>query len=175
MKTIELSDVFKSVIFTLFVPGTVVGVIPTLLYFFLQLTIILAGFRFIGILFLVTGGLFYLFSVFSFLKQGKGTPMIFFMEKTHKIFGKEPIKLVNSILYKFSRNPIYLGVIIFIFGLGLFLESGSILTWSIIALVIFHLVIVKLEEPHLREKYGAIYREYCKETPRWIGMRRFTY
>ena len=90
-----------------------------------------------GIPFLIIGLVFYLLSVYSFIVKGGGTPMIFFMEKTEKIFGKEPSFLVNSFLYKFCRNPMYLGVVITILAVGILVESISILIWMILVFVIF--------------------------------------
>ncbi len=119
------------------------------------------------------GFVFYLLSVISFITQGRGTPMIYFMKRTEKIFGREPIELVNTILYRFSRNPMYLGVIFLTFGIGISLESISIIVWAIIAFIGFHVVVLKLEEPHLREKFGQPYMKYCEITPRWIGLRNF--
>ena len=164
--------IHKSIIFTFFIPGTVVGGIPVLLYYFLRIYLRLDGFRYIGIIFINIGAIFYLCSVASFIIQGRGTPMIYFMEKTDKLFGKEPIALVTSTLYKFSRNPMYLGVIVATFGIGNLLESQYILIWSLLSFIIFHFVIIKLEEPHLREKFGMVYVQYCKNTPRWIGFRK---
>ena len=92
-----------------------------------------------------------------------------------KIFGKEPEYLVTSVLYRFSRNPMYLGVIILIFGIGIILESISIVSWFILLWLGFHIVVVKFEEPHLREKFGQSYVNYCKKTPRWMGFPRFKY
>jgi protein-S-isoprenylcysteine O-methyltransferase Ste14 len=165
--------ILRSLIFTFLIPETVVGGIPTLLFYFIRIHVIVRGFQSIGLIFLVQGFAFYLISVISFIRQGKGTPMIYFMEKTEKIFGKEPITLVDTVFYKFSRNPMYLGVIVMIFGLGILLESISIIVWSLLSFLIFHIAVVKLEEPHLREKHGEIYADFCKKVPRWLGIRRF--
>lgn len=166
--------IFRSFIFTFFIPGTVVGGIPALLYFFLRGRIIIGSFRYIGVIFVCIGTLFYLLSVISFINQGSGTPMIYFMKKTEKIFGKEPKKLVSSMIYKFSRNPMYFGVVLTTFGVGILLESISVITWAILSFIIFHFVIIKLEEPHLREKYREFYIHYCNKTPRWILIKRIT-
>ncbi len=99
--------------------------------------------------------------------------MIFFMKKTEKIFGKEPDNIVDTLFYRFSRNPMYLGVVTLIFGLGILLESLSVILWAFISFIIFHFVVLTLEEPHLREKFGVQYELYCKKTPRWIGILHF--
>ncbi|TFG20012.1 MAG: isoprenylcysteine carboxylmethyltransferase family protein [Promethearchaeota archaeon] len=173
MESIKGILVIKSIIFTFFIPGTVVGGIPSVLFFFFRIYINFRWFRYIGLILISIGFAFYLLSVIAFINQGKGTPMIYFMERVEIIFGREPKEFVNTILYRFSRNPMYMGVIVLTFGIGIFLESISVIVWAIIAFIGFHIVVLKLEEPHLREKYGFLYEKYCESTPRWIGFRNF--
>ncbi|MCZ6594572.1 MAG: isoprenylcysteine carboxylmethyltransferase family protein, partial [Bacteroidetes bacterium] len=83
----------------------------------------------------------------------------------------EPIKLVSSGLYKRSRNPMYLGVLNIALGQALFFESTANLIYTGLLTVFFHLIVVLVEEPHLKKKYGQKYVDYTKQVPRWIGTR----
>ena len=81
--------------------------------------------------------------------------------------------LTTTKIHKYSRNPNYIGWIIFIGGLTLIGWSESV--WSIIFLLYFLYTIgylhsnVLLEEKFLTSKYGESYQEYLKTTPRYLG------
>jgi len=84
--------------------------------------------------------------------------------------------LVTSKIHKYSRNPNYVGWIVFYFGLTLIGWTDSI--WSIIFFIYFlvsipylHFVVIT-EEKFLSQKYGASYRTYLKKTSRYIGMKK---
>ncbi len=76
-------------------------------------------------------------------------------------------------IHHYSRNPGYMGWTIFYFGLTLMGWSESV--WSIIFLIYFIITIpyfhwtVLLEEAFLVKKYKEPYREYLKNTPRYLG------
>lgn len=76
--------------------------------------------------------------------------------------------LVIDGFYRFSRNPMYLGILMILTGWTLWL--GNIL--NIVLLGLFIWVInelqIKPEEKALREKFGADYEAYCKRVRRWI-------
>jgi protein-S-isoprenylcysteine O-methyltransferase Ste14 len=56
--------------------------------------------------------------------------------------------------------------------LCLYQQSISILLLSAPVFLLFRLVVVHIEEPALRKKFGAAYQEYCGSVPRWIPRRR---
>lgn len=76
--------------------------------------------------------------------------------------------LVIDGFYRFSRNPMYLGILMILTGWTLWL--GNVL--NIVLLGLFIWVInelqIKPEEKALREKFGAEYEAYCKRVRRWI-------
>jgi protein-S-isoprenylcysteine O-methyltransferase Ste14 len=84
------------------------------------------------------------------------------------VLGLEPQTLVRGAIYRFVRNPMYVGVTAILWGEALVFASPNLLVYAATAWLVFHLVIVFLEEPHLRRTRGPEYVEYCRTTPRWI-------
>jgi len=76
--------------------------------------------------------------------------------------------LVTDGLYRYSRNPIYLGLAALYLGLALLAGSwwGIILLPALLA-VIRHVVIAR-EEAYLERKFGDAYRAYKARVRRWI-------
>ncbi len=110
----------------------------------------------------------YIITTLSFILRGKGTPAIWFTEALGWLIGKEPSKMVSSGLYKYSRNPMYLGVMTTVFGEGIFFAYSILLWYCLSLLVIFNFVVIVIEEPHLEKKFGEEYRKYKKTTRRWF-------
>jgi protein-S-isoprenylcysteine O-methyltransferase Ste14 len=79
-----------------------------------------------------------------------------------------PRTLNVSGLFRFSRNPMSLAVVMLFIGLGLYCRSLSILLFSGFLFLALHLVVVYVEEPKLRERFGETYRAYEKRTGRWL-------
>ena len=76
-------------------------------------------------------------------------------------------ELVQKGLYRWSRNPIFLGLR-FIF-LGLFLILPSAATLAILTLGnALTQIQVRLEEEYLLRTHGETYRVYCQQTRRWL-------
>ena len=80
-----------------------------------------------------------------------------------------PDKLVTKGIYRYSRNPMQLSVILLLIGVGIAAASWVFLLFSIVYMLI-PLLWVEAEEHHLLKIYGDAYREYTGRTPRWIGL-----
>jgi protein-S-isoprenylcysteine O-methyltransferase Ste14 len=93
-----------------------------------------------------------------FTTRGEGTPYP----------PDPPRKLVISGLYRFVRNPIYLGALAVFIGYALWHPSRTLLLCPLIVAVGAHLFVVYYEEPHLRKTFGPAYEEYCRSVPRWL-------
>lgn len=163
----------KSLLFTIFNPGfIIIALIPWLLTQIWNYTIDIGISRYIiGLIIMTIGAYFYIAWVISFFKQGKGTPTIPFTGKTKDVSGEEQTELIISRVYKFSRNPMYFGIFLIVLGVGFISEFVIILIWAFVALIVFHLIIMKIKEPHLIEKYGDEYKNYLSNTSRWIGFK----
>jgi protein-S-isoprenylcysteine O-methyltransferase Ste14 len=70
--------------------------------------------------------------------------------------------------YKFTRNPIYLAMMIFGAGLGIATSNIWIIITTAIAGVIINFLVIEPEEKYLARKFGAEYAEYKTRVRRWI-------
>jgi protein-S-isoprenylcysteine O-methyltransferase Ste14 len=70
--------------------------------------------------------------------------------------------------FRFTRNPVYIGLIVLYFGLALALTSG----WGMLLLpalvFVLHRGVVLREEAFLAAKFGARYEAYREKVPRWL-------
>jgi protein-S-isoprenylcysteine O-methyltransferase Ste14 len=162
----------RLIIFTILVPGTIAVYIPRWLVHQYPATIDIGVFRYSGIIFVLAGSVFYLLSVVSFLIEGGGTPAIWFTKPIKFLIGEEPHGLVRGTMYRFTRNPMYLGVMSFVLGHAIWFEVTALFLYTIVLFLCFHFVVVFIEEPHLRKKNGASYEEFCRTVPRWIGFQK---
>jgi protein-S-isoprenylcysteine O-methyltransferase Ste14 len=76
--------------------------------------------------------------------------------------------IVESGPYRFTRNPIYLGMFLGLIGLAIAFDN----LWLLMMLVPFALVIrygvVAREEAYLERKFGDVYRRYHARVRRWL-------
>jgi protein-S-isoprenylcysteine O-methyltransferase Ste14 len=76
--------------------------------------------------------------------------------------------IVGTGPYRFTRNPIYLGMVLGLISLAIALNS----LWPLLMLVPFALVIhygvVVREEAYLERKFGDVYRRYRAHVRRWL-------
>ena len=80
-------------------------------------------------------------------------------------------KLITNGLFKISRNPIFLGVIVA--NAGLFLVLPKAFTLLIVSLSIVSVnTQIRLEEEFLKKQFGNEYLEYSEKVNRWIGFHR---
>ncbi len=75
-------------------------------------------------------------------------------------------------LYRYVRNPMYVGVLTAIFAWALLFSSLGILVYGMAVGLLFHLFVVLVEEPSLQKKFGESYVRYCEEVSRWAPRFR---
>lgn len=82
--------------------------------------------------------------------------------------GDAPL-FVRHGLFRFSRNPIFVGMMMI--GLGVALTSSAWWAWAAWSafLVACHMQ-VQIEEAHLTESFGDGYRAFLGSVPRWFGL-----
>ncbi len=85
-------------------------------------------------------------------------------------FRTTPIeKPVTKGVYRFSRNPMYLGTFLFFCGTGIACLSWIFLILTGVLIVLMHVDVVS-EERSCLQKYGNAYQEYMNRIPRWLGI-----
>jgi protein-S-isoprenylcysteine O-methyltransferase Ste14 len=79
--------------------------------------------------------------------------------------------LVTTGLYRFSRNPMYLGLMVTLSGWAILLGSlGPILPLVLLERLLVA-VQIRPEEAALEARFGGLYRDYKTRVGRWIGWR----
>jgi protein-S-isoprenylcysteine O-methyltransferase Ste14 len=157
----------RGLVFTVLVPGVVAFLVPQSL----RTAPAPGGWWSLGWIVFALGALFYVRCLLDFLLAG-GTPSIFFTRPIRALVGEEPQQLVRGGLYRYSRNPMYLGVLLAIAGQAVVYRSPRIAVYFVIAGLFFHGVVVFLEEPHLARVRGPAYEDYRRRVPRWLGLPR---
>jgi protein-S-isoprenylcysteine O-methyltransferase Ste14 len=150
----------KNVLFTLVVPGTIGVYIP------LRLARGRPAEKGLMLLFalglLALGGVIYIWCVWDFAVFGRGTPAPI----------DAPKKLVVRGLYRYTRNPIYLGVLMVLLGWTVMFQGMALLIYTFCVGICFHVFVVLHEERRLGQQFGAEYHDYCKEVGRWLPRFR---
>jgi len=78
-------------------------------------------------------------------------------------------RLVTEGLYRVTRNPVYVGVLLMQSGIVVACMSWVYLLPTIVLLILLN-AILSAEERYCLETYGDAYRTYINKTPRWIGI-----
>ena len=78
-----------------------------------------------------------------------------------------PDRIVAEGPYRYLRNPMYLGHLIFMAGLAITFRSWAALILLLVHIPWFHARVLK-DEVHLEERFGAPYRDYKRRVKRWI-------
>jgi len=80
-----------------------------------------------------------------------------------------PRTLVTSGLYRYSRNPMYVGVLLILGGWAVGLESRPLAVYATGVAVAFHLRVLLHEEPFLTRTHGQAWTTYRARVGRWLG------
>ncbi|HEX7183317.1 MAG TPA: isoprenylcysteine carboxylmethyltransferase family protein [Thermoanaerobaculia bacterium] len=149
----------RSLFFLVLIPGTVAGYIPLrilrsserLFVPSLSAASVPAG------CLILFGASVLLRCVWDFFSAGRGTlaPV------------DPPRLLVVRGLYRFTRNPMYNGVLAVLLGEAWLFRSTALLSYAALMFIIFHLVVVVYEEPSLESRFGESYQAYRRAVPRW--------
>lgn len=83
-----------------------------------------------------------------------------------------PRALVVRGPYRHVRNPMISGVVFVLFGEALVLLSAAHAVWAVVFLGINLVYIPLVEEAQLERRFGAAYRDYCRNVPRVVPRLR---
>ena len=79
--------------------------------------------------------------------------------------------LVTEGIFNHCRNPLYVGNILMLLGVGILANSLLYVAVMMPVFLFIYQAIVLAEENFLRNKFGPGYDEYCKKVNRWIVMQ----
>jgi protein-S-isoprenylcysteine O-methyltransferase Ste14 len=148
----------KNLIFTLLIPGATAIYVPLLAVRGQDLHLGTA--TLFGAAMVATGVGIYLWCLWDFATFGRGTPAPI----------DAPKSLVVRGLYRYTRNPMYVGVLTTILGWSVMYRAVALLPYALLLGVCFHSFIVGYEEPHLKRVFGNEYDAYRAKVKRWVGF-----
>jgi len=105
-----------------------------------------------GLLIFLFGMVFIIVAVLNFAASPKG-------------------KVITKGLYRFSRNPMYVGLLLMQIGLGIACSSWLYLLLTVVLMILLN-ANLSAEERYCLYRYEDDYRKYKNSTPRWIGIAK---
>jgi len=152
----------RNLLFVLLMPGTVVAWAPLAIVYLNHWGWPSLGLPGVAALGCILGGAWICgWCVRDFAVKGQGTPAPI----------DPPKNLVVSGLYRYTRNPMYLGVLMILLGEAVLWRSGVLLIYSGCFFLVVNLFVLGYEEPHLLKTFDARYEEYCARVSRWFPLR----
>ena len=118
-------------------------------------------YNYMGILFIPVGMFLVIWANYALLFIGK-----------IGLRDREPMQRPSSLVlvgpYRFTRNSIYIGCLLMMFGLVIVWSSIITAFLLIVVYIIFRFVFIKREEIILEEEFEEKYRDFKKQVRRWI-------
>ena len=71
-------------------------------------------------------------------------------------------------VYRFSRNPIYIALLLIAVGVAIEANSAWVLVLAMVLFFLLRYGVVAREERYLQSKFGSTYDEYRKRVRRWV-------
>lgn len=139
---------------------TIIVPISEIISIFVNFSVLPVWARIAGICIAVTGVSVFITSVVTMRDSWRAG-----VSKTDKT------DLVTSGIYRFSRNPAFLGFDLVYLGILLMFFNLPLYIISLLAIIILHLQIVNVEEDFLIETFGEEYLNYKKNVCRYFGRR----
>jgi protein-S-isoprenylcysteine O-methyltransferase Ste14 len=157
----SVGPVLKTIVFTVFVPGTVAGYVPWRIRG--DAAAVTGAEEWAAIAVIVIGIAIYLYTAFwGFALIGGGTPAPIAPTRI----------LVVKGLHRFVRNPMYIGVALIIGGQAWLFHSQHLAIYLACFGLLVHLFVLFYEEPTLRRQFGEEYERYREKVPRWMPKIR---
>ena len=126
-------------------------------YFFPQFRFVYGSFRYIGLIIFAAGLSITFFSFYLFKKN-----------KTPILPGQKPTFMVAVGPYKFTRNPMYLGVTLALLGISIYIGNLLSLLSPLIFFIVMNLVYIPFEEKLMENLFGKKYLNYKEKVRRWL-------
>ena len=117
-----------------------------------------AAVRVVGVVLIVAGAAVVIDSFVRFVREGHGTPAPV----------AAPDELVVGGMYRYVRNPMYVGVVAALLGQAMLLTNWWLLAYAAAAWLVTTAFVMVYEEPELKRRFGAQYDAYRQGVGRWI-------
>jgi protein-S-isoprenylcysteine O-methyltransferase Ste14 len=108
---------------------------------------------------------------------GAGTALLLQCVREFYVAGKgtlapwsPPKHLVVTGPFRWSRNPIYVAMLVVLIGWAVTYWSRALAVYTVVMCVVFHIRTILGEEPRLAREFGDQWRRYVRRVPRWIGF-----
>jgi protein-S-isoprenylcysteine O-methyltransferase Ste14 len=132
-------------------------ILPFLTHYYFPITIIIKKpYSYLGIVFILAGIIISIRTSQMFREAGN-----------HFDLKSESVKLMNSGIFRYSRNPMYLGMFFWFIGLAILLGSLVSFLYPILFFIIANVMII-FEEKKLSQIYNDEYANYQKRVRRWL-------
>jgi protein-S-isoprenylcysteine O-methyltransferase Ste14 len=149
----------KNLLFVVAVPGSVAGWVPWYLVRRWGLSVPRNEWpQWVAAALLAQGAAVLLASLWEFAVRGRATPAPV----------DAPRALVVTGLYRYVRNPMYVGVTAAIAGWALLYESGGLALYGVCVFAAFNAFVILYEEPVLTSRFGDDYHRYRASVGRWL-------
>jgi protein-S-isoprenylcysteine O-methyltransferase Ste14 len=106
----------------------------------------------------IAGLALFLWCVVLVVRDGKGTQSPL----------DPPCRFVATGPYRYVRNPMLLGNLFVLLGEAAMFASPGILIFAVLFFILCQGILLTIEEPALRRRFGATYKQYCRRVPRWL-------
>lgn len=145
----------RALIAFLLLPGIVAFLIPVIWLLYTGHVYLIHPY---GLVLLAPGLFGLLWCVRDFYVAGKGTLAPWAPTK----------RLVSVGLYRYSRNPMYISVVLILLGWASSFGSSILYIYALVVFTVFHLRVVYGEEPWLAQVHGSEWEHYINKVPRWF-------
>ena len=114
-------------------------------------------FNMVGLIGLIVSLIFF-FSGFNLFKSYKENP----------IPTSDTNRLIKTGIFAYTRNPIYLALVLFQFSMFLVFENVMYILSSLGLFIWLNNYVIKAEEDYLKNKFGDEFDHYCGAVKRWL-------
>jgi protein-S-isoprenylcysteine O-methyltransferase Ste14 len=115
----------------------------------------------------VLGSLFLIIGIFFRIAAS----LQFYNHNVNILTLKAQNKLIMNGLFSFSRNPLYIGIILIFLGCVVSVGTASGLVMWIISSLFCNWWVKSKEEKYMEKYSGDQYRDYQRKTPRWVSFK----
>jgi protein-S-isoprenylcysteine O-methyltransferase Ste14 len=132
--------------------------LPVLFHYLIPvMTVIPTPYSYLGVVVMILGMALLIWAAMLFRKAGT----------SFQLQGGGSV-LVTSGAYQFSRNPMYLGMLIWVIGLAILLGSLIVFLFPILLFLLANFLIIPLEERDLQRIFEKRFIEYKRSVRRWL-------